>query len=33
MDGDTIYEETPQSKDHLSRIYANLTVLSIDKKE
>ena len=33
MDGDTMYEETPQFEDHLSRIHANLTALSTDEKE
>ena len=33
MDGDTIYEETPPTEDHLNRIHADLATLSINEKE
>ena len=33
MNGDTMYEETLQPKDHLSRIYADLAALSVNEKE
>jgi hypothetical protein len=33
MDGDTVYEQTPPSEDHLSRIHADLAALSVDEKE
>ena len=33
MNEETIYEATPLIEDHLSRIYANLAALFINKKE
>jgi uncharacterized small protein (DUF1192 family) len=33
MDGETMYEESPQPKSRLSRIHADLAVLSVDEKE
>ena len=33
MDRDTMYEETPQSEDHLSHIHADLAALSVNEKE
>ena len=33
MDGETMYEEPPQSNDRLSCIHADLAALSVDEKE
>ena len=33
MDGDAMYEESPQPEDRLSRIHADLASLSVDEKE
>ena len=33
MDGDTMYEESPQPKDQLSHIHADLAALFINEKE
>ena len=33
MDRDTMYEESTQPEDRLSRIHADLAALSVDEKE
>ena len=33
MDGETMYEESPQPENRLSRIHANLAALSTNEKE